>query len=166
MYLLCHRSVIILVFLSIGTLAVVSEGCDNGDSSIVRPQIKVEFSLKSKRIFVGDDVCGIINITNVSSQPLQIKCQFDELDYLVFMFRQEHGETLKTRPYGTLSSKYEDRVTVVASGGCLASGGVVPSVVLDEKLTPGVYHVKAVYDYDGIHAESQEAELTVIAKGK
>jgi hypothetical protein len=105
---------------------------------------------------------GELELENLSPTAVKIGYQMSPLQYL---------ELVITGPAGTLVSEghFGDRFSPMAAEAVLRLQpgetfcGQVPllATVPREKLSPGVYRVQAVYEYNGIRAVSDPVPVTV-----
>jgi hypothetical protein len=108
---------------------------------------------------------GEVEIENVSADAIEIAAPMHPLQYLDLVITDAAGNLVPAEPYGNIFSPREIPYLVRLAPGekythVVSLLGTVP----EEKLLPGTYTVRAVYEYDGLKAVSEPLQVQLPAK--
>jgi hypothetical protein len=109
---------------------------------------------------------GEVEIENVSPDVIEIEVTIHPLQYLEVVISDAAGDLVPAAPYGHLFSPREAPYLLrLAPGEKYTHPVSLLGTVLQEKLLPGPYTVRAVYEYDGLKAVSDPLAVDVADEG-
>ena len=105
---------------------------------------------------------GEVEVENLSRGVIEIEAAIHPLQYLNLEVTDAAGEVVPAVPYGHIFSPRE-RASVLrlAPGEKYIHNVSLLGTVPAEKLLPGVYTVRAVYEYNGLRAVSEPVQVQV-----
>jgi hypothetical protein len=101
-------------------------------------------------------------LENVSDSALEISYRMAVLQYLQLVVRDSKGDVVSEGHYGDQFSPFEkDQVLRLGPGEKYQTKVYLLATVPSARKAPGTYAVTAVYEYNGIRAESEPVEVTL-----
>lgn len=108
----------------------------------------------------GSPLAGEIELENVSTSPVEIPIRTSPLQYLNLIVTNPDGRIVSTGHYGDLFSPgMEERLFRLLPGEKFTSPVSFLATVPVAQRRPGIYAIHAVYEVDGIRAESPPYRL-------
>lgn len=103
---------------------------------------------------------GVLELENQSSAPLDIEYTLTPLQFLEFVVTGPDGAVASTGHFADrFSPSLEPSVLRLSPGGTFVARVPLLGTVLAENRRPGTYHVRAVYEYNGLRAVSEPVEI-------
>lgn len=105
---------------------------------------------------------GELKLKNLSDESVDIRYQMSPLQYAELIVTGPGGEVVSEDRFGDrFSPMREEKVLRLTPGETFTSEVPLLSTVPRDKRLPGKYKVRAIYEYDGVRAESNEVSVVV-----
>jgi hypothetical protein len=128
------------------------------------PVLKCELSVTGKSGNVEHPTIGVIVITNVSSETIDIGSTRGPLEGLVLKVKNPKNEDEKPHPYTARFGPFKEHVPTLLKPGESHRETIGLLTVLENRNPPpGTYKVKAVYTFRKKNYESAEVQVTIAA---
>jgi hypothetical protein len=134
------RLTIVAVLSVIGVITIFAL---KGDKATA--MLECRLSLERSRIKSGEVAAGLIELKNISTQPVEITWKAHPLENLNIIVRDQQGNEVPTIFYGTIfSPSLQIHTLRLAPGESYAHTVSVFGSVIDHVVAPGIYHASAV----------------------
>jgi hypothetical protein len=105
---------------------------------------------------------GEVEIENISPGAIEIEVTMHPLQYLDLVIRDEAGNLVSAAPHGNIFSPREKPYIFRLEPGEKYTHNVsLLGTVPEEMHLPGTYTVRAVYEYNGLEADSETVEVRI-----
>ena len=127
--------------------------------------MSLRLDVDQTKIAIGEEIVGVIKISNNSQQPVVVFSDGGLFRYLSFSFTDQAGAEFVYKFYGDFFVMNPLGKEEIIAAGATINGKVAPLAVIDERrLHPGTYTLKARFCYENINLESNQVKILLVTR--